>query len=383
MAEVWAGHVEQIRAALRKDGWKVDAQEQAASGQEGVIRATKKKRRFIFRIRCVTVSRRDALMGTMAQAVLESQHLARKAGAGSIGVAVVAAPKIKPKWIGEMNDYLSEVAPGQALGVIDAEGVSWFSHLDLLPLVSVPDPPRRARLLGRSLDPPTPLFTSLNQWLLKILLGQRLSPDYITVPREQIVHAEQLARVSKVSRMTSHRCLHALVQAGHLEDSKAPGDIQQADRLLRRWSNVVSESVREYPAWLALRGAEEIFLDSLRGAKSLPTPVALGLFAAADRLGLGHVKGVPMHLYVKHWDAGVAAALALNPRSQGRPADVVVRIAAAPESIFKAAVIREGLPVCDAIQIWLDVTSNEARGAEQAEVIRRTALKALFESSAQ
>jgi hypothetical protein len=40
--------------------------------------------------------------------------------------------------------------------------------------------------------------------------------------------------------------------------------------------------------------------------------------------------------------------------------------------------LREGVPVADILQVWLDVAAHPARGAAQAEEIRRRALAAIF-----
>jgi len=59
---------------------------------------------------------------------------------------------------------------------------------------------------------------------------------------------------------------------------------------------------------------------------------------------------------------------------RGRPADVTVRAARWPESLFRAAVRISGVPVADVIQCWLDVSSHPARGAEQAAFIWKRVL---------
>ena len=49
------------------------------------------------------------------------------------------------------------------------------------------------------------------------------------------------------------------------------------------------------------------------------------------------------------------------------------------ESVFRAAVIHEGVPVADILQVWLDVSFHPARGEKQAEEIRRRASRRFFE----
>ena len=71
--------------------------------------------------------------------------------------------------------------------------------------------------------------------------------------------------------------------------------------------------------------------------------------------------------------------LGLAIDDSGRPADLTVRIPANPEAVFRPVVMREGVPVSDVLQVWLDVSTHPARGREQAREIRRRALRPLFE----
>jgi hypothetical protein len=61
-----------------------------------------------------------------------------------------------------------------------------------------------------------------------------------------------------------------------------------------------------------------------------------------------------------------------------RPADVYIRIPVNREAIFRASVKREGIPTSDALQVWLDVSTNPTRGREQAREIQRRVLNPLF-----
>jgi hypothetical protein len=55
-----------------------------------------------------------------------------------------------------------------------------------------------------------------------------------------------------------------------------------------------------------------------------------------------------------------------------------VRIPENPESVFCGAVQRDGVPVSDIFQVWLDVSSHPARGKAQAAEIRKKVLFMLF-----
>ena len=132
--------------------------------------------------------------------------------------------------------------------------------------------------------------------------------------------------------------------------------------------------------------------DALRGA-ALPPPAAsprsrqprvpmracLGLFAAADALGLGFVHGVAPHVYFERLDAGALERLGLSLEAPGAAPDVVVRVAPARESVFRGVVWRDGVPVSDVLQVWLDAGAHPSRGAEQADLIYRRVLKPLVD----
>ena len=114
--------------------------------------------------------------------------------------------------------------------------------------------------------------------------------------------------------------------------------------------------------------------------KNEPAPRAcLGLFAAAESLGFGFVHGVPPYFYLESLDREVLSRMGLSPEGAEQRPDVYVRIPAFRESVFRAAVVRDGVPVADILQVWLDVSSHPARGEAQAEEIRHRVLAPIFE----
>jgi hypothetical protein len=102
--------------------------------------------------------------------------------------------------------------------------------------------------------------------------------------------------------------------------------------------------------------------------------LCLGGFVAAAWLGFGHVSGVPPLLYVERINAEVLRRLGLARIEDSRPADVLVRVPSFRQSLFRAAVIRNEVPVSDVLQVWLESSVNPARGVEQANLIKRRLL---------
>jgi hypothetical protein len=70
--------------------------------------------------------------------------------------------------------------------------------------------------------------------------------------------------------------------------------------------------------------------------------------------------------------------MGLSPEGAEHRADVYVRVPAFRESVFRASVVRDGVPVADILQVWLDVGAHPARGEEQAEEIRHRVLAPIF-----
>jgi hypothetical protein len=105
--------------------------------------------------------------------------------------------------------------------------------------------------------------------------------------------------------------------------------------------------------------------------------VCLGLFAAAEALGLGFVHGVPPVLYVERIEPELIQQLGISKERAEQP-DLYLRIPAHKESIFRAAVDQKGVPVSDALQAWLDVSNHPSRGKEQADRIREQILSPLL-----
>jgi len=139
----------------------------------------------------------------------------------------------------------------------------------------------------------------------------------------------------------------------------------------------LSDAVRAY-----LKKWESAVSRDRRANRAVPRPrICLGLFAAADVLGFGFVRGVAPHLYLERPDPPALESLGLAPVRAGQRADVFVRVPSLRESVFRAAVVRNELPVCDVIQVWLDVANHPSRGASQAKEIWRRALAPLLKDA--
>ena len=113
----------------------------------------------------------------------------------------------------------------------------------------------------------------------------------------------------------------------------------------------------------------------------------LGLFAAADELGVGLVSGVAPYVlverasYLPGGSNAVDGARNLMIAERGDPVDLIARIPKAVRSAFRGSVPLGQSASADIIQVWLDVCEHPSRGAEQAEFIWNRCLAPIVRES--
>jgi hypothetical protein len=339
--------------------------------------------------------RRDRLIPLLSQAILEAQAVARRFPAPVVPLAVVGAGHVSLSVAGKLQQFAAHNAPEVAVGVIDADGLRVFSGHGLEVLNAQPSRPVRHGVASAARLPQ--MFSDLNQWMLKILLGQSLPESLLSVPRGSFRNAAQLAEAAKVSVMSAFRLVKQLANEGFLDEREDCLRIVRVDELLARWLAANRQSAQVIPARWIIKGDQNqlraAVAEYAAGQTAVP-PVkskrrggriikasprcCVGLFAAADALGLGFVHGAQPQIYLERLDRDVLRQAGLSVEGVDRQADAYIRIPVNKEAVFRAAVLRDGLPVSDVLQVWLDVSNHPARGREQANMIRKRALGPVF-----
>jgi hypothetical protein len=344
--------------------------------------------KYVVKLKTASEARRDRMTPLLSQAILQAQAVSSRFPESAAPLAVVAARRVPPSVVEHLKQFARLHAPDTAVGVIDAEGLRSFVGPGLEGLDASPSRPA-ARMVAQPQRLPD-LFSDLNQWMLKVLLGQRLPEQLISVPREPIRNASQLAEAAKVSVMSASRFVHRLAREGFLDKRRDGLHVVRTDELLARWISANRGMSRDVPARWMIKGDEKQFFATVasfaaeRQAESPPKSrlasgrimkvqprLCVGLFAAADALGLGFVRGVPPQLCLESLDLDALHEMGLSLEDADRRADVSIRVPANKEAIFRASVLRGGLPVCDVLQVWLDASAHPARGREQADQLRR------------
>lgn len=374
-----------VANAFRRASWRV-LRPRAAEAPKLI--AEHRGRKYFVEIKRSSESRPDRLVPLLSQAILQAQTYARQQPQG-VPVAVVAARRVPAPVAESIRQFAKRFAPDAAVGVVDSHGLRAFTGHGLEVLNA--NPPATARSTRAPLRGTAPnLFSDLNQWMLKTLLAPRIDMDLLHAPRLRIRNASELARVAGVSVMTAFRLVRQLGEETFLAERSEFLEPVRIPELLARWA-AARQPAQEFPVrWIVRKDPDRLPLalksyaadivrsrPGRRGAAK-PTRACLGLFAAAEALGFGFVRGVPPHIYLEREDLGLLRRLGLSAEGADAGPDAYVRIPSNPECIFRAAVLAEGIPCSDILQIWLDVSGHPSRGSAQAKEIRRGPLAGLF-----
>lgn len=341
-------------------------------------------------------ARRAVLRGLLADAVLQSRVSAKVIDGEPL--PIVAAPAISNEIAEELAEYMHRVAPGMAWGLMDERG-----RIDLhgegfedvrpeeLPDLPLSPPPR----------PPQPHnpFSDLGQWMLKVLLASRVPEPWLNAPRSRIGGVADLAAAARVSPASASRFLAALESEGYLVRAAGRIRLVRIDSLLEAWRQSHQGPSQRLHARFLLPGKDPLRRlrnllerrapspnESERGSKPARDSAAshsgdpvsgpdgeracLGFFAACSSLGLGFVRGAPIHLLSESLSPEfLEQEFELLPVEHPAESELIVVRPRFPESVFRGSVLSDGTPAADALQCWLDVSSHPARGQEQADEI--------------
>lgn len=372
-----AQQFEQLLAeAFRRAGWNV-VREPAGLNREIDLLVRHGAFCYAVELKSAPEGRRDRLIPLLAQAILQAQAGARRFGPDAVPMAVVASPRVSDVVVNEVRRFAEAYAPNVAVGVLDLGGLRAFVGGGLEDLNA-----QRSRAnagVVSSREPSSHLFSDLNQWMSKVLLAPHIPADLLSSPRGEFRNASQLAQAANVSAMSASRFVRQLKAEGFLDEAASPIRIVRVGDLLSRWRAALLRSSQEWPMRWIIRGDPARQLERLlKSDESESSRMCLGYFAAAEHLGFGFVHGIKPHVYIERLRADLLQRLGLARVQVGEPVDVYLRVPLAPQAVFRAAVWRQGLPVCDILQVWLDVGNHPSRGLAQAAEIEHRVLQPLL-----
>lgn len=387
---------QRVADLFRRAGWKVKRQPSAGNLRADLL-AQRGEHSYVVKVKSAPEGRRDRLLPLLAQAILQARAFAERSPEPVAPLAIVGAKSVSEALVHDLDQFVQEYAPDAAVGLVDMEGFQWFRGPGLDSSMNAARGRAERRLRVRAPEAAVShLFSDLNQWMLKVLLAPWIPSDVLNAPRGEYRNASQLAAASNVSVMSAFRFVRQLRLEGFLDESDSILSLVRLEELLRRWQAESLRPARDVPMRWILRGDPARQLqDALRAqapesaappprsrrAAAPPPRQCLGLFAAADALGVGFVHGVAPLVYLERLEPGVLERLGLSLDAPGVFPDIYIRVPAARESVFRGAVLRDGVPVSDVVQVWLDAGAYPARGPEQADIIYRKVLKPLLDKA--
>ena len=385
-----AAHLRRIVASLfREEGWKV-VEEPREKNVAPDFLVSGHGKKFVVELKRASEGRKDRVIPLLSQAALEAVHYSRIMAGHPVPLAIVGANRIPNSIAEDAKQFMRERAPEVAVGVVDLEGLRLFAGHGLESLSSSRRP--QSELRAPNVRAPQ-LFSDLNQWMLKVLLAPRIPEAYLSAPRGRYQGASQLAEAAGVSVMSAFRFVEEFSKEGFLESGGGVLRLVRLRELLNRWVAASQRRILEIPMrWVLHRGKKALWNvvcsyqsdEAIASADQLSSPrlrLCLGLFEAAEALGIGFVHGVKPYLYLERLNAAVLKDLGLSGNGEEEGADLYVRIPGNRESAFRGVVRKDGVPVSDILQVWLDVSQHPSRGKEQADLIWRKILSPALESS--
>ena len=374
----------QLAQLFRESGWLVSSP-QVPVGIDLFIQ--KDNLQYAVELKRAAESRRDRIVPLLAEAILQAQAYSRNLPHAR-PLAVVASPHLSHPVIDQALEFRKAYADDVAVGLFDDHGFRVFRGPGLEGL----DSPSRDLEHQKSFLPKLqsyPIFSDLGQWMLKVILAQHLDPKFLRAARQNLHNASALALAAGVSPISASRLLRQLEAEGFLDSYAGNLRLVRIHDLLEEWQAASRRAYKGIPCRWINGHSEKQLQSALRSyaagplsrvqpgilGSGRPLRVCLGLFAQA--FGLGFVHGVPPVIYIESLDAELLQCLGISSQKAER-ADVHLRIPVHKESIFRAAVDQGGVPICDALQVWLDVSNHPSGRKEQANLLRERILDPLL-----
>ncbi len=357
-------------------GWQVQRGPAVGPHHRADLLVRKDQQVYLVEVKALSEGRPDRVIPLLSQAILQAKAYAREHGKAR-PLAAVYVGDASPSLLRHVREFSRDFASDVAVGVISENGVQCFMGEGLEELSLRPPVLRRGS--AKSPARPPHIFSDLNQWMLKVLLAPEIPERLLAAPRSEYRNASELASAANVSVMSAFRFVRQLRDEGFLDESSPRLRLVRRDDLFRHWRSVALRSSPEMRMSFLIRGSAREQLSEVVSSHQ----ACLGLFAAAEALHLGHVRGVPPYVYVHrlpHFD--LDAWKELVPVSPGEPLDLILRQAPAQQSVFRGAVHVDKVAVSDILQVWLDVSAHPSRGEEQAELIHQRILGKIIEGAA-
>lgn len=374
----------QVAAWLEEKGLRLEAEPAGPAGMADLL-VRQGKKLYVVEVKALSEGRPDRVIPILSQAILQAQTYAAKEP-NATPLAIAYLEHASPSLLRQVAAFAEQYVRHAGVGILSADGTSLWRQAPSGSL-EINDAERSTRKRfgqPKSFVPGVVnLFSDLNQWMLKILLAPDVPEALLNAPRNRYYSGTELANAAQVSSMSASRFLKQLRTERFLDESANHIALVRRGELFVRWRAAALRPCPEMPMRLPIRAGAQEQIRKLVNEQN--GQACIGLFAAADGLGLGHVSGVPPFVCMpklprpESMNGGLGTMVAYP---EGPP-DFIIRQASSPQSTFHGAVRRDGTVFSDVIQVWLDVSNHPSRGKEQADHIYRKILQKVIDKGRQ
>ncbi len=346
------GAIERLRGRLQADGWTLVA------GHEADLCVRRNDVTVVIEVNEVASSGWDHLRGGLADAILRSQRAA-SLRPGANPVAVVAAPRVSNRMIARLSEYRDAHAPDVSWGVVDDDG-----RIDLHGVLELRVPPTRPA--RGTEERRVNLWSDLGQWVLKVVVNDTVRISSGVSPRVIGMPGAQFADSIGVSRSFAWQITAQLRRDGFLDDDNR---VLRLGDLLQMWRHRQERPRLHAMSWLIPGGAPRLRLLPMLAASGSQ---CLAGYTACREHGIAIVPEGVFEIQARSL-RDLEMRTRLVPSAPGERVDVLVRVPATPEAVFRAVTVPadDGATAADLLQCWLDLVDEPGRGGEQADVIWR------------
>lgn len=384
-----------ILQLLQKRGFLVREQEVrlSAEGLSQGLRVdflmSRKSRSFAVEVK-VAREFADWVFHWMAHPILVLQAAHRLKGWESI--LAIYVDSLDLRIVRRLKSQLALYAPNLWWLVVDAHG-RLIAHLpggdeeEMRDLPGRERAPSPAASRGPGYASARLSFGDLDQWLLKVLLFARSQTIGWGGPRGPIRNLAQLAKLAAVSPPLVYRWAAAMERSGYLV--KRMGRVPvlaNPDSLLGEWCGryrlTDNHSIPCSPVFgeHADEAFRSEFLNRLRRLPDSAPPCAVTGHLACGPYHIKHSEARSIHLYYSGEPSDLMNILQVVPSSNpGAP--IVLLQPRHRRSIFGGVSRVDDVPVCDILQVYLDLYHLPDRGREQADFVHERILGSLIRSA--
>jgi hypothetical protein len=203
-----------------------------------------------------------------------------------------------------------------------------------------------------------------------------VASDYWGGPKGYAENAYQLSKLAGVSQAPANLWAQAMEANGYLKRVGRKGMIiLRPKAILEEWVGRYrfgDNRLYPYRSMFPVSDSDAFFdemLEKIRKHNKNVGSLAVAAHQACKLHRIKHSSATSIHIYFLGNVHRIAEILKLVPSEEEKKADLFLVEPKYPRSVFGGVLQRNGIPVCDILQCYLDLFHLPDRGREQANLI--------------